>query len=502
MRSQQSIFMMAAIALLSLAALAIVRGRGPLKIPLILLCLDVAGWSAASSTYAVYGTVALSGIDHVLTPLTSPLALDFTLAFVGALRASHLTRFAAFILCGALSVASLVAFVIPSLRPFVDSRAWGVWLLASSVPTMAVGLTTLIRHRQLTTDPEERMRTSFLLVVFGIGTLFGSTEVIASYVPSCPQLGSVGMLACAIGLGIVTIRFRLLELVVPWRFVVGLIAGACLIATACWNIIHAGGAPRQVALVLVIVVLALALISLLRERVTARILRADRTSQLATLGRFTAQMDHDVRNPLSALKGAAQLLRRDLSRAEPAIDRGDFIALIIDQAERIERICDRYRRLSRLDLNRAEIDINQIVRAVLSRQAPTLPPKVTITSRLSPELPLCWADADLLATVLENLTRNAVEAMPEGGTLTVQSTARAASRAAIELSVEDTGFGMDARTRERAADDFFTTKASGSGFGLAFAKRVTEAHGGRMSIASDPGRGTRIKLWIPAQRAE
>jgi two-component system sensor histidine kinase HydH len=500
MRLQQSIFMMAAIALLSLAALAIARGRGPLKIPLILLCLDVAGWSAASSTYAVYGTAALSGIDHVLTPLTSPLALEFCLAFVGALRASHLTRFAAFILCGALSVASLIAFVIPGLRPFVDSRAWGVWLLASSVPTMAVGLTTLIRHRQFTTDPEERIRTSFLLIVFGVGTLLGSTEVIVSYVPSCPQLGSVGMLACAIGLATVTIRFRLLEFIVAWRTVVGLIASVMLLVIACWSVLLAGGTVHAVALVVVIVVLALALLSLLRERVAARVLRAERTSQLVTLGRFSAQMDHDVRNPLSALKGAAQLLRRDLARAEPAVNRGEFIALIIDQAERIERICDRYRRLSRLDLNRAEIDINEIVRAVLSRQAPTLPMSVIIASKLSPELPRCWADADLLATVLENLTRNAVEAMPAGGTLTVQSNTRAAARSAIELSVEDTGSGMDARTRERAADDFFTTKATGSGFGLAFAKRVTEAHGGSMSIASEIGRGTRIRLWIPAHR--
>jgi signal transduction histidine kinase len=496
MSTQQWIFVMAAIAQLTLAALALARGSGPLKIPLVLLCLDVAGWSAASSTYAAYGTTALSGIDHVLTPLTAPLALEFVLAFVGVRRSSHLTRIAAFILCGALSASSLVAFVIPSLRPFVDSRAWGVWMLATSVPTMVVSLATLIRHARTTGNADERTRTLFLLGVFGVGTLFGSTEVIVSFAPSCPQLGSVGMLACAIGLAIVTTRFRLLEFQVPARTVLGLGAGVLGIVYACRLGLQAGGG-RGMAVVLVLIGALLALVALIRERVLARIVRAERTGQLVTLGRFSAQMEHDVKNPLAALKGAAQLLRRDLLRSEPAIDREEFVNLIIAQAERIETICDRYRRLSRLDLNRSELDVNDLVRAVLARQAPSLPEGVTLSSALTPRLPRCWADADLLATVLENLTRNAVEAMPSGGTLTIRSCPRAALHPAIELSVQDTGMGMDARTREHATDDFFTTKAAGSGFGLAFAKRVTEAHGGDLTLASEVGSGTLVRLWIP-----
>jgi two-component system sensor histidine kinase HydH len=84
--------------------------------------------------------------------------------------------------------------------------------------------------------------------------------------------------------------------------------------------------------------------------------------------------------------------------------------------------------------------------------------------------------------------------MPEGGLVTVRTTA---SDGALLLSVEDEGAGMDARTRERAFDDFFTTKATGSGLGLPFVRRVAEAHGGSASLAARSGRGTVVTLRLP-----
>jgi signal transduction histidine kinase len=104
----------------------------------------------------------------------------------------------------------------------------------------------------------------------------------------------------------------------------------------------------------------------------------------------------------------------------------------------------------------------------------------------------------MLERVLENLVRNAVEAMPDGGTVVVR-TMRSGSGAtdAVAFSVRDTGIGMDARTRERAFDDFFTTKPHGSGLGLAFTHRVVEAHRGQMSLESEQGRGTLVCVRLP-----
>jgi signal transduction histidine kinase len=104
----------------------------------------------------------------------------------------------------------------------------------------------------------------------------------------------------------------------------------------------------------------------------------------------------------------------------------------------------------------------------------------------------------MLARVLENLVRNAIEAMPSGGAVTVR-TARSSSggRDGILIAVEDSGHGMDARTKDLALDDFFTTKAHGSGLGLAFVRRVAEAHGGDVLIASTEGRGTVVTVRLP-----
>jgi signal transduction histidine kinase len=209
-------------------------------------------------------------------------------------------------------------------------------------------------------------------------------------------------------------------------------------------------------------------------------------------------MAHDLKNPLAALKGAAQLLREDLGRPAPGVDRVVFADLMLGQIERIDRLVDVYGRLARADPEREDLDLNALVRTVLALPALT-GQGVSVTSDLSPELPRCRADPNMIARVLENLVRNAMEAMPDGGTITVRTTrSDRESAAGVALSVQDTGTGMDARTRERAFDDFFTTKPTGSGLGLAFVRRVVEAHGGEASLDSGRGRGTVVRVWLPA----
>jgi signal transduction histidine kinase len=145
--------------------------------------------------------------------------------------------------------------------------------------------------------------------------------------------------------------------------------------------------------------------------------------------------------------------------------------------------------------------LNGLVVDVLSLQAFAGYANVKLERALAPELPPCSGDYDLLANALENLVRNAYEAMPQGGTLTVRTQREEPEGTGVVLSVEDTGEGMDARARERAFDEFFTTKASGSGLGLAFVRRVVEAHGGEVALTSREGRGTIVRLRLPARGA-
>ena len=110
-------------------------------------------------------------------------------------------------------------------------------------------------------------------------------------------------------------------------------------------------------------------------------------------------------------------------------------------------------------------------------------------------LPAVWADRDQAVQVLLNLVRNALEAMPQGGTLRVSARAE---RGGVSLSVADTGPGIAPEDLPRLFEPYFTRKEGGTGLGLAIAQRIAEEHGGRLEVASAPGQGATFTLWLPA----
>jgi signal transduction histidine kinase len=242
---------------------------------------------------------------------------------------------------------------------------------------------------------------------------------------------------------------------------------------------------------------SLALLAASRQWLAESAARRARQAQLVTLGRFSAQIAHDLKNPLAALKGAAQLLAEDLARPAEGLDRAAFVGLMLDQIARIDDLVDVYGRVARVEPVRSPIDVNAIARDALALQSQAAE-RVAVNMDLAEVLPLCRADREMLVRVLENLVRNAFEAMPQGGAVTVRTAPRhTRGTDGVLLTCEDTGEGMDARTQERAFDDFFTTKALGSGLGLAFVRRVVEAHGGEVSLRSTLGRGTTVSVWLP-----
>jgi signal transduction histidine kinase len=301
---------------------------------------------------------------------------------------------------------------------------------------------------------------------------------------------------CAL-VSVVALRFRLLDRDVSLRAVGWLLVLASAGAMAALLVLRLLGA--QVALwVLGSGTFMLALVAASRRWFAEGAEERVRREQLTMLGRFSAQMAHDLKNPLAALKGAAQLLREDLTRPSPGIDRVQFTDLMLEQIERLVGLVDIYGRLARVEPNREPLDLNEAVRSIVALQSHASE-SVDVRAVLTEPLPTCRADRTMLARVMENLVRNAMEAMPGGGTVVVRTAPARDMEGGIELSVEDTGCGMDARTRERAFDDFFTTKPTGSGLGLAFVNRVVQAHGGHVTLSSEPGRGTVVRVTLPSE---
>jgi signal transduction histidine kinase len=236
--------------------------------------------------------------------------------------------------------------------------------------------------------------------------------------------------------------------------------------------------------------------SLERERrLEAEALRQNR---LAAMGEMAATLAHEVRNPLGAMELFTGLLLQDLR------ERPDALRL----ARQVARgITD----LNHLVTNLLEFTRTRVARRTVFDCCTLLDDAVRYTADLCVDgrvavkreyaapPPLACADPDLLRPVLLNLVRNALQAMPNGGSLTVGA---AAAHDGVRLTVADTGAGIPAAAREEIFRPFYTTRARGTGLGLTVVRGLTEAMGGRLEVESEEGQGTTFTVVLPAGEDE
>jgi PAS domain S-box-containing protein len=243
-----------------------------------------------------------------------------------------------------------------------------------------------------------------------------------------------------------------------------------------------------------------------REAAQARAAHAER---LQALGQLAGGIAHDFNNVLQALMGALRMIEK---RREDVEGFRHLTQLANGAVERGISVTRRLLALSgRGELKSEALDPSAVLRDLQELLTHTLGAGVDIVVRLEPGLHPALADRGQLETVLVNLATNARDAMPDGGQL-ILSAARDNVSAAdkthpaglkpgryVRLQVADTGTGMDAATLDRAREPFFTTKkvGSGTGLGLAMANGFAEQSGGGLNIASEPGAGTLVTLWLP-----
>jgi signal transduction histidine kinase len=222
--------------------------------------------------------------------------------------------------------------------------------------------------------------------------------------------------------------------------------------------------------------------------------------QLAVAGRIASEMAHEIGTPLNIISGRAEYVLRDLPPGHPA---AGHLRTIVAQTDRIGGII-----ASLLDLVRPrkaevqDVQLPALVGAVLELLQPTARKKgVTLASDLGPE-PSVRADPNQLQQVTVNLLMNALEATPAGGRVVVRArpAAGAADEPGVELAVADSGSGIRPEDLPRVFDPFFTTKppGQGTGLGLAICREIVREHGGHIEVASEPGAGTTVRLWLPA----
>lgn len=216
--------------------------------------------------------------------------------------------------------------------------------------------------------------------------------------------------------------------------------------------------------------------------------------RLATLGELAAHLAHEVRNPLTGLSSALQVLARE---AEEGSARRGLIDKMLNQLSRMDRTMGDFLRYARLPEAAAR---PFALKDALARVTFLVGPRMkaqNVELRLSvpDSLPRIMGDPGQLEQVFLNLCLNAVQAMGEGGTLEVAAAAHGAAE--VLVTVGDTGSGIAPGDLERVFEPFFTTKEGGSGLGLPITRQIVMAHGGELWLESEPGRGTMAHVRLP-----
>ena len=228
------------------------------------------------------------------------------------------------------------------------------------------------------------------------------------------------------------------------------------------------------------------------------LLRAER---LAAIGRVSAQVAHEIRNPLSSIGLNVEMLQEQLEdvqfkTVEEMKEAKHMLASVMREVDRLTEITEGYLRLARLPtpVKRAE-DLKRMLEEVLGFAHEEFERAgLTIVTELADDLPVS-ADEGQLRQVFLNLIRNAREAMSPGGTLTVKAIPR--DTRLLEVHISDTGVGIAPEHREKLFEPFFTTKQGGTGLGLSLSRQIVEAHGGQIDVESTLGRGTTFILVFP-----
>jgi two-component system, NtrC family, sensor histidine kinase HydH len=237
--------------------------------------------------------------------------------------------------------------------------------------------------------------------------------------------------------------------------------------------------------------------------------------RLAALGEMAAGLAHEIRNPLGAIKGAAQYL--DPAGLQPG--DAEILQIIVEEVNRLDSVVAQFLDYSRPLPTKAAgnfqpTDLNDVLWKTIKLIEGNLPANIATELDLTPGLPAISADAEQLKQVFINLVLNAVQAMPDGGRLVVrtrrphapielglsESTPRY-SADLVEVRFADTGAGIPEDALDRIFIPFYTTKTKGTGLGLAISQRIVKGHGGTIEVQSRVGEGTEFILRFPSASA-
>ncbi len=464
--------------------------------PLAWLCFVLAVWHLGDFLWSLTRDPAWRVVSALGSAAPAPILVH---VFAAARDARGMRRglLGFYGLSGVFLLGTSLAFFDEHAYELVRSATWvGLYVAVLLVP-MLLALAWSVRALRAEGDPTHRLRLRWWLAGATIGVgggLFDLARLSTHAVP--PGMGAIGTtlallcLAWTVDLGgaserALATRSALLAIAVATIAAFVTLGVSRATAGRTESVVAVGGAIAIGALV----AFRVASVRLQRE--------AMRLQALALLGTFSAEVAHEARNPLAAIRARVQLLAAKIDKGvDPATFR-EHLELIDREVGRLDSVVSDYQALARRgSVPNERASVTEIVRDLMALQGPTLPPTVTLRMELDESIPPVRADSARLRQALLNLLRNAVSAMPEGGTLTVRTAVD--GRAKVLVEVEDTGVGISASDLPKIFQPLYTRRAGGSGLGLAVTQRIVEEHGGSVGVRSQPGRGSTFTITLPA----
>jgi two-component system sensor histidine kinase HydH len=236
---------------------------------------------------------------------------------------------------------------------------------------------------------------------------------------------------------------------------------------------------------------------LFRDLTEIRKLRreVERSQRLASLGRLAAGIAHEIRNPLSSIKGFATYFRQ---RYKDVPEDQETAEIMVQEVDRLNRVIGELLEFARpMDMQLRKIAIRDLIQSSLKMvEAQALEKNIEIKTNINPEIDTVLLDPDRMNQIFLNLYLNAIQAMDEGGVLTSELSRDGMKE--IKIVISDTGKGIARKDLGKVFDPYYTTKPSGTGLGLAIVHRIVEAHQGEIKVESKQGKGTTVTIVLPA----
>ena len=221
------------------------------------------------------------------------------------------------------------------------------------------------------------------------------------------------------------------------------------------------------------------------------------SQRLASLGNLAAGVAHEIRNPLSSIKGFATFFKeryRDRPEDKKTAD------IMIQEVDRLNRVISQLLEFARpMDINKQRVSIHMVIQDTLKMiEGQAKEKEIIIHADLSPDVDEVFIDPDKITQVFLNLYLNAIEATQRGGALSVILSPQ--NERTIRIDISDTGRGIDPNELAHVFDPYFTTRPTGTGLGLAIVHKIIEAHDGEIRVDSVKGKGTTLSIFLPTER--